>query len=365
MLPSNLVSLFYLTLYLVNLDMVNCATSGLGDYRCYQSNYSVGVTDKDLESDSVHRRVLESNSGNIIDYQMTTGTLPRTEVVNAVLAAKRGEQNFELLSTTGATLFFQDLTRDDMVLYAESGDLTKAFVVEGAFLQDTPEMKYQVTCPAEGGKICQVEAQNGNRNVNSSDGLVDCFSPESNVVIFKENIPAMCLDVVYEMNLAVVPTPHFFLLGVKQDADENKDCPPSIMMNSISGQKKMVAVFMEDMAHLPMLAMGTASLANILEAEENAQAINDSVYDVWKNNCVHYAVSILRPLGLTEGDLDNFLIEHIVNDDNSVRYVKNTGGARALAAVTIGGKSALNKYFTKMVHSELGTVLEKRGGLRV
>ena len=40
----------------------------------------------------------------------------------------------------------------------------------------------------------------------------------------------------------------------------------------------MVAVFMEDMARLPMLAMGTASLANILEAEENTQAINDSVY---------------------------------------------------------------------------------------
>ena len=116
MLPSNLVSLFYLTLYLVNLDMVNCATSGLGNYRCHQSNYYVGVTDKDLESDSVHRRVLESNSGNIIDYQMTTGTLPRTEVVNAVLAAKRGKQNFELLSTTGAALFFQDLTLQSQFL---------------------------------------------------------------------------------------------------------------------------------------------------------------------------------------------------------------------------------------------------------
>jgi len=262
-----------------------------------------------------------------------------------------GGNVFEVVSSLGDKLVFRDITRNDMVLSAESGDLSKVFTVSGAFVKDTPEIKQKVSCPAEDAITCQVTELNN--NVHPSDGLVDCFSEESNVIILKENVPAECMDEVYDMSLVVVPTPHFFLLGVKQDAEENKGCPPSIMLNSISGQKHMVAVVTADMAHLPMQAMGTAFLDDIIEAEANAEAIEDSLFDVFTNSCVHYAGSIWRSIGLNEDGLSNFIIEHIVNDSNIAQHAKNRGGAQALAAVEIGGHRALKKYVAEVVHAEL------------
>merc|ERR1740139_1120546 len=152
-----------------------------------------------------------------------------------------------------------------------------------------------------------------------------------NVSILKENVPAECMDEAYNMSLVVVPKPHFFLLGVKQDAEENKGCPPSIMLNSLSGLKTMAVPFTADMAHLPRQAMGTALLGDIIEAEENAVAIDESAYEVFTNNCVHYASSIWRSLGL---------IEHIVDDGNIAKVAKARGGAGALVALNVGGRRA-------------------------
>merc|ERR1719148_532694 len=317
-------------------------------YRCYQSVFSERAVDTSMELDAAHHRELQSNGGRVIHYQSTTkmtGTVPRTEVVAALHSAMSGGNVFEVVSSGGDKLFFQDATRNDMVVAAQSGDLTEAFAVSGAFVMDTPEIKQEVSCPAEGADTCQVTVLNDN-------GLVDCSSKESNVSILKENVPAKCMDEAYDMSLVVVPTPHFFLLGVKQDAEENKGCPPSIMLNSFSGRKTMAVPFTADMAHLPMQAMGTALLGDIIEAEENAVAIDDTAFDVSANNCVHYAGSIWRSLGLTEDELPSFLIEHIVDDGNIAQVVKARGGAGALVALNVGGRRALKKYVTDVVQAE-------------
>jgi len=75
---------------------------------------------------------------------------------------------------------------------------------------------------------------------------------------------------------------------------------------------------------------------------------------LFNNSCPHYASSIWRAIGLEETDeLANFLIENIVDDPSFVELAKKTGGARALAAVGIGGKGALEKYVAGMVYSQL------------
>jgi len=204
---------------------------------------------------------------------------------------------------------------------------------------------------------------------------VDCFRQEtkdggrtlfeSNVILVKDHFPKQCMDVVFDVRLAVQPNPHFFLLGVMQDVGKNEGCPHTIMMNSIDGKKVMVAVHVEDVQDLPMHALGTASLGDILQAEENAQATDPATYDVFTNSCVHYARSIWRTLGVAEDGLAEFLIETIVNDDHMIELMTELpGGLLGQLAHTNGGKRSFKKYVTEVVHSELGIGSDVTGGLR-
>eukprot|EP00957_Ditylum_brightwellii_P091614 6975964-Ditylum_brightwellii.AAC.1 len=64
---------------------------------------------------------------------------------------------------------------------------------------------------------------------------------------------------------------------------------------------------MEDIKDLPKHALGVAALADVLEAEDYAEAIDETSYDMVTNNCVNYASSIWCRLEFEETkDLANF-----------------------------------------------------------
>jgi len=191
------------------------------------------------------------------------------------------------------------------------------------------------------------------KNEDNRD-LVNCLGEEKVFITPKVDISTKCDGEVYNMGLYAIGGSHFFLIGSKEDADSGTECPPSIFMGSIKGEKKIAAVFVEDIKGFPMIALGLATLDDILLAEESAEAFDESTYDLFNNSCPHYAGSIWRAIGLEETDeLANFLIQNIVDDPSFVELAKKTGGARALAAVGIGGKVALKKYVAGRVYSQL------------
>lgn len=334
--------------------------------RCYPSNKSfLGGKETQATTDNVDRSVhvalasRDLNGLNIIGEDVlhvqetteTTGAVPRDQVVKAVQDALNGKNNFEEEVTFNHTIVLQDLTSDGMELY-EVDDLSKAFTVSNAFVKSTPDIFYQVDCPAEAdGDLCEVTMLED----EGPNELVSCWSQDGGML--KEDIPSKCDDVVYDTGIYVLPGgPHFFILGVKQDANV-KGCPPNIAFSSFEGQKKMSAVFMDDTEGLSMYVLGAASLGNILQAEESAEAIDESVYNVATNNCVHYAQTIWRSLGFEETEeMATFIIENAVNDDHFMEYLAKkrfAGGLRYLASFAIGGSPAMQNYVKDMVHSQL------------
>ena len=101
--------------------------------------------------------------------------------------------------------------------------------------------------------------------------------------------------------------------------------------------------------------LGLASLGDILNAEENVEAIDASEYDYLTNGCAHYAQRIWRSLGFDETEaLANFFVENIVDDSRSMeRAEKSKGGIRALASIVIGGKGGFKDYVEGVVYSQL------------
>lgn len=96
------------------------------------------------------------SEGNVVHYSDSTQTVPRVEVVSAVQAALSGNQNFEMQTNLGDAIAFQDLNRNDMIL--SSGDLDGDFSITNAFVVDSPEVVYQVTCPADSDE-CDVHVK--------------------------------------------------------------------------------------------------------------------------------------------------------------------------------------------------------------
>ena len=175
---------------------------------------------------------------------------------------------------------------------------------------------------------------------------------------------AVCFDEIYNIDLsAVFGGPHFFLIGTKEDEDadgtDNKNdyssCPQNIAMDQFHWQKKMGIMIEEDFKDLRKHRLGSASLGDILEAEENVEAIDASEYDYLTNGCAHYAQRIWRSLGFDETEaLANFFVENIVDDSRSMeRAEKSKGGIRALASIVIGGKGGFKDYVEGVVYSQI------------
>jgi hypothetical protein len=118
------------------------------------------------------------------------------------------------------------------------------------------------------------------------------------------------------------------------------------------GKKQIVSPYMEDIKDLPKHTLGVAALTDILKAEENAEAIDEASFDVRTNNCVHYASSIWRRLGFDETeDLADFVVDHIIIDEDLVEnMLSRHGGRMLLKAVRTKG---LEDYWKNVVYSQL------------
>eukprot|EP00956_Cyclotella_meneghiniana_P038506 scaffold155273_cov35-Cyclotella_meneghiniana.AAC.2 len=272
------------------------------------------------------------SEGNVVHYSDATQTVPRAEVVSAVEAALEGGQNFELQTNIGDYIDFQDLTRNHVVL--SSSDLNGDFTITGPFVVDYPEDIYEVTCPANGNEchVAAVEPQ--------FDGCV----------LKEEKIPNQCLDEYYDLNLYVIAGPHF-MLGVS-----NEGKCPNVALTSVEGDKHKIMFSSAATDNIPSYSYDKKiTLRQFLEAEEVAPAIDNDLYDLESNTCVHYAGSIWRELGYPEThELAQFIVTNIANDPHFEDLAKNSfGGGRYLMAKAVGGKRALESHLEEVVYSQM------------
>ena len=162
------------------------------------------------------------------------------------------------------------------------------------------------------------------------------------------------------MALYALPGPHFILAGIKSlDLDSSPpstNCPKSIVFSTMDGEqmgnKQIVSTYMEDFKDLPKHTLGLAALADVLKAEENAEAIDEASFDIVTNNCVNYASSIWRRLEFDETeDLANFLVRNIVIDEAQLEKLASKHGGRRLHKAMFN--KGLEKFWKNVVYSQL------------
>lgn len=294
-----------------------------------------------------------SEKGVVVHFDPKTMTIPRSEVVLALdVALNGGQDNFELQETYGNELLVLDITRDGMGISMPDGGTSAAFNIQNTFVVRQPGVKYHVNCPPEAsGNACLVKKMGHGEE------------EEANCVLghFDENIKidAKCNDQLYGVSLYYTEGPHFFL-GASHADDVGDDCPAFIAFASFGG-KKMKAALKDTQLFLnkdvPVHHLGDALLEEILKAENAAEALDTTSYDLATNNCVHYAVGISRPLEFAETtELATFIIENTVNDGNFEAMAKEndySGGLRYLAAKAIGGTDMMEDFVEDMVYSQL------------
>lgn len=301
-----------------------------------------------------------NENGDIIHYKESipykSGTVPRDEAVFAIQGVMDGKDNFLAVSTSeGGNLVFDDLTRDRMVLSLTGDGLSGEFTAKDAFLESFPDVMVTLHCPAEkDGSVCDVTFEGKTSKKDElDDELVSCFSIEDSSL--QDDFPSECMDVVYDASLYVIPGPHFFI-GAKKQETNQINCPDDIAFRSSAGNKHRLHVYGDDLKGLPVHSLGAASLKDILEAEDGAEALSDSTYKLFTNSCVHYARRIWSVLGFEETEeLANFIIRNVVDDENFVDLAGRKtqhGGMRALATAAFGGKSALEKLLKDVVDSQ-------------
>jgi len=192
--------------------------------------------------------------------------------------------------------------------------------------------------------------------------LVSCMTT-------KEDISTTCRDNIYDVFLSANDDgqSHLFLTAMMKEEVENgadnNNCPPAILLDHTREGEKKVLVLLEDkideVKELPRHFLGEASLVDILVAEESVEAIDPSNYDYFYNSCAHYALYILRSLGLKETkELGDFVIDNVINDVKGMKIAKKSKGRslRALAAFAIGGKAGYENYLKDVVYPQLNLV---------
>ena len=153
---------------------------------------------------------------------------------------------------------------------------------------------------------------------------------------------------------------HFFLSVLAQDVDnsDQTECPEALAFASIDGHKVTYQIpFKEALSHnLHSYVLGKAPLKDIVDAEINVKAVDDSKYDLTKNSCVHYAGAIWRELGFDETEeLGEFLTENLLRDHGLLEIAQQkvaVGGLRVLSKYT-GYDDAFEKYVKDTVISQL------------
>eukprot|EP00956_Cyclotella_meneghiniana_P031501 scaffold82842_cov48-Cyclotella_meneghiniana.AAC.2 len=177
------------------------------------------------------------------------------------------------------------------------------------------------------------------------------------------DLPVKCKDVLYKVGLYGLSGSHFFIGGtVINNADNdvmaNIDCPSAIAFASIDGTKKVYNAQETAVQELSNHFLGQFALYDILAAEENVTAIDNSGYHLTKNTCIHYAGAIWRALGVEEThDMADFLVTNLVDSDEFIEFAKmKAGGLRVVTAFAVGGKHALENYVRDIVTSQLNIV---------
>ena len=294
------------------------------------------------------RSLMNKRKGSVVHYDPVTNMIPRSDVAKAVRHAMDGEDNVEELIEVGEDTHVFDLTRNDMVVHAPNG-LDDEFVVQNAFRVDLPDIVYKVECPAKSaGSVCQVE------QLTASDGLDFCSLRD-------EDIPTKCMDLLYDVSLYAIKGPHF-LVGVSPQEGggvRGNECPQIIAFDTPDGQKKMLSLMdMGDIKGLRVHKLGSSKLGAILKAEEQADIIDGSNFDLVSNNCVHYARDIWSSLGFDEtNNLALFITDHLMSDESFEKLAKkHIGGSRYVAAKTIGGPGAMEVFIDHVVYSQLDVV---------
>ena len=295
-----------------------------------------------------------------IDYDQESGLIPRSEVVEAILNEVGqvyvdiygdGKVHKILLSNIQLMHSYNDVNDPNFVL---------SFHISGAVLEQYPDFKFTIQCGNEDEESdCQVKGTPPDIPEES-----ETVSPTSAPHLTKscnavaEDVPVECFGLEYSVALYAIASPHFSLVAAMADED-NLDCPRIIAFNSLEGEKKRHFVDESLAEDLPHHKFGMAKLGEILNAEEQVEAIKESEFDVATNNCVTYAADIWRQLGFKETvPLAEFLIEHVVYDKetptflDTLRKLKSGNGRRALAALALG-KDSLKGYFTDVVYSQL------------
>ena len=179
----------------------------------------------------------------------------------------------------------------------------------------------------------------------------------------RADLPVKCKDVLYKVGLYSLSGSHFFIGGtaINNAANEemaNIDCPSAIAFASIDGTKKAYNAPETAVQELSNHFLGQFALDDILAAEENVTAIDDSGYHLTKNTCAHYARAIWRALGVEEThDMADFLVTNLVGSDEFIEFAKmKAGGLRVVTAFAVGGKQALENYVRDIVTSQLNIV---------
>ena len=177
-----------------------------------------------------------------------------------------------------------------------------------------------------------------------------------------KDIPSECHDHGYEvaLNAVVKHGSHFFLSATSSNKDNLNDdkCPKALVFASIDGRKVTYLVSNEDQmnGYFRVHLLGKASLKEIIKAESNANAVDDSAYDLTKNSCIHYAGDISRGLEFDETpELAEFLIENLLMDDGLIDIARdniNFGGLHVLSNYVLTREN-FNQYVKDMVFSQL------------
>ena len=294
-------------------------------------------------------RKLERAEATVINYKAGSGELARDEVVNAVEEAIVGaETHFQLNVMFNDTLQVLLIQEDGMTVSTEN--LDKEFTLRNAFIEKSPNVEYQVDCPAsDDGDKCNVKRRVKKGEEDGND-LVACFAEESTIT--KGDISAECDEEMYDMALYALPGPHFILAGTKSLDLVPSICPKSIAFSTGRMGKKIVSPYIEDIKELPKHALGVATLTDVLSAEENADAFDETSYDLLTNNCVNYASRIWRRLEFDETeDLANFLIHNIIVDEAQLEKLASKHGGRRLLNTMFN--KGLEKFWKNVVYSQL------------
>ncbi len=277
-------------------------------------------------------------------------TMSREEIVDAL----ESDDDSLIEVAIGTNVFV--ITRAHMQVSPPGRDnYSGAFHLTNKFAEGS-DTTYRIQCPnaASGKDVCRVVI------IPTPGKGTNCFNDADKVELARQDISSKCLDQVYKMRLQA-DGQHFFLTGIKGEDSPNDGCPPNIAFGSRKGKKHMAVVIMDPRAKLlPTIELGSATLKDVLKAEEAAEPLNDSEYDLTKNSCVHYAGRLWRFLGFEEtNELALFLIDNIVGSGASGNGFKEiaknhrvSGGLRALAAFAMG-EEALKSYIEEVVYSQL------------